>query len=101
MKWFSDTSQNTEEFASISYDLNRKVFEANKIGQNKSFITLESMTDTTRIDKVSNRDTNDHNVFYRSIDTILMNNRKYLKIDFMISHSYGTSSFPCYFEIFE
>ncbi|MEN8817276.1 MAG: hypothetical protein ABF274_10480 [Nonlabens sp.] len=101
MKWFSDTSQNTEEFASVSYDLNRKVFEANTIEQNKNFIKLESMADTTRIDKVSNIHTNDHNVFYRSIDTVLMKNRKYLKINFMISHSYGSSSFPCYFEIFE
>lgn len=103
MNWYSNTSHNTEEFARVSYELNKKLFEANTIESLKNGIRIQSEKDTTLI-KRSNPDftnSDSNGIKYSSIDTIVKNERTYLKIDFLISHNYGKATFPCYFEIFE
>ena len=101
VKWYSNTSQNTEEFARVSYELNRKIFEANTIRQQDKYIEILSIADTTRIEKSNEFKPSNYSVSYKSLDTISQENKKYLKINFMISHSYGETPFLCYYEIFK
>lgn len=101
VKWYSDTSQNTEEFARVSYELNRKIFEANAIELKDGRLEIKSLTDTIVIPKAKDYKPSNETLSFSNLDTIITENKKYLKIDFMISHAYGQTMFPGLHEIIE
>lgn len=96
-KWYKETSQLTEEYAATIYQINRTLFESDKlIIKDKIVFTIQT-TDTVSLQEKIHTDVN---LKLIQVDTLSINQKELLKLELELEDGFNKEIVPFLIELY-
>jgi hypothetical protein len=96
-KWYKETSALTEEFAATIYQINRSLFEADRLHfENRTVFILQDRDTIALQQKIFTR----IDLKLIQIDTLFLNQKELLRIEIQMNDGFNKESVPFLLELY-